>query len=413
MQSTFLVVGYNGSRVYDITNLRKLCASRHSATLTLITKQAQPADYDAADAVLVCPLGSDNIEASSDFVVSEISKQNLKVVGILPFSDFGILLGAHLSRHYQLPGISPADAPPGLDKRAYRDLERADLARPPTHNPIYNVQVNTLEQLNAVVAHLGGRAFVKPANFGNSHGCIALYNINECAPAWKKLSAFHDGGVLVEELVMGAKEFSWDFVAGYSWITEKETTQDSFRAEIQQIVPAKLSNKESRLLNDAGHYMRNLVSVDNGAFHNEIFLRADSTSTVETNMRPAGMHIWDLANLSFKSFDPWHCWLAWATDGAFISGTLERQSYSGIRMIRAPSSGVLKFLPDVEQIAANLNISFVSFKFNKALGASVTEEVTDNASFIGEVIVADEDYDTLRNNLLLLTEAIESKVVIH
>lgn len=412
MANTFLVVGYNGSRVYDIVNLRKLCASRYAATLTLITKQAQPADYDAADVVLVCPLDSDTVEASFDFVVGEINKHELKVIGILPFSDFGILLGAHLSTHYHLPGISPADAPPGLDKRAYRKLENADLDRPPAHQPIRSVQVETLEQLHAVVAQFGGRAFVKPANFGNSHGCIALYSLNECAAAWEKLSAFHNGGVLVEELITGAREFSWDFVAGYSWITEKETTQDSFRAEVQQIVPAKLSAQEFRLVNDAGHYMRSLVSKSNGAYHNEVFLRIDSTSAVETNMRPAGMHIWDLANLSFKSFDPWHRWLAWAIDGEFISGTLEHQSYSGIRMIRAPSTGVLKFLPDVDQIASHLNISVVSVKFTKALGADVTETVIDNSSFIGELIIKNEDYDTLRTNLFLLTEAIERKVVI-
>ncbi|MEE1991746.1 biotin carboxylase [Pseudomonas syringae pv. syringae] len=412
MKSTFLVVGYNGSRVYDIMNLRKLCASRYSATLTLITKHAQPADYEAADAVLVCPLESDAIEASFEYVVREISNKDLKVVGVLPFSDFGILLGAHLSKYYQLPGILPDEAPPGLDKRAYRDLEGADSARPATHNPIYSVQVNTLEHFREVVALLAGRAFVKPANFGNSHGCIALYHLDECAPAWEKLSAFHDGGVLVEELITGAKEFSWDFVAGYSWITEKETTQDSFRAEIQQIVPAKLSDQEYRLINDAGHYMRKLVSSNNGAYHNEIFLRADSTSTVETNMRPAGMHIWDLAILSFKSFEPWHLWLAWAIDGEIISGTPERKSYSGIRMIRAPSSGVLNFLPDVDLIASELNIKFVSVKFTRTLGASVTTQIIDNSSFIGELIIKDEDYDTLRTNLLLLTEAIERNVVV-
>jgi hypothetical protein len=93
----------------------------------------------------------------------------------------------------------------------------------------------------------------------------------------------------------------------------------------------------------AGRHMAGLVSQDNGAWHNEVFHRANHrTSAVETNMRPGGMHIWDLARKAFIDFDPWERWVRWAVEGQVANHDPVPRGYCGIRLLRANTGGILR-----------------------------------------------------------------------
>ncbi len=92
-------------------------------------------------------------------------------------------------------------------------------------------------------------------------------------------------------------------MAGKQWITEKHTTEGHYRAEYQQVVPACLTPADEILLRSAGEHMRELVSPSNGARHNEIFFYFPARRPLlKPICAPAGMHIWDLAMLSFEKF---------------------------------------------------------------------------------------------------------------
>lgn len=217
---------------------------------------------------------------------------------------------------------------------------------------------------------------------------------------------------LVESLIENAKEFSWDSVAGKQWITEKHTTEGHYRAEYQQVVPACLTPADEILLRSAGEHMRELVSPSNGAWHNEIFLLPGATAAVETNMRPAGMHIWDLAMLSFENFNPWLLWLRWAAEGKYTAEPLKQNYYSGIRMLRARVSGTLQALPDVEQLALQAGITLHEASFSAKIGDILNGEIKTNADFIGHIILRDSSHEQLLNSLETLATAIESSAEI-
>lgn len=411
--SCVVVVGYNGNRVHDIRKLRDLCKALYNARLILVVERIQADDDQVADHVCTASMATQDIADSVDLVAGCLGVDNWKLIGVLPFSDRGVLLGAALATHFGLPGITSGEARAGLDKQIFRQLEVAVDHAPQGYRPVFSARVESLGELRQRVVELGGKAFIKPACEGASRGCRVIHHPSECDEAWQALKPYREGGIVLEELIQNAREYSWDYVAGSTWVTEKTTTEGAYRAEIQQVVPAPLATDVQARLAAAGRHMAGLVSLGNGAYHNEIFLRSDGlTSAVETNMRPGGMHIWDLARLAFVDFDPWERWVRWAVEGTVEPHDPVTRGYCGIRLLRAPAGGLLRSLPDIDALAREMNIQLVEALYSKRLGDSVTALVRDNTSFIGHIVLFDEDYAALSANLLRLAEAIESRVEI-
>jgi hypothetical protein len=405
------VVGYNGSRVHDIPKLRELCKSRYNARLILLVEQIQPFDEQVADHVCSTSLAEKDVAASLELVVGCLNADRWKLIGVLPFSDRGVLLGAALASHFGLPGITPAEARAGLDKQIFRQLEAAASTSPDDYRPVLSVRIESLPELRQRVIELGGKAFIKPACEGASRGCRVIRHPTECDEAWQALKPYREGGIVLEELIQNAREYSWDYVAGSTWITEKTTTEGAYRAEIQQVVPAPLAADAQARLMAAGRHMAGLVAQDNGAWHNEVFHRANHrTSAVETNMRPGGMHIWDLARQAFVDFNPWERWVRWAVEGQVDSQDPVPRGYCGIRLLRASAGGLLRDVPDIQALARSLGIELVEAVLSKRIGDSVTALVKDNFSFIGHIMLFNEDYERLSHDLLRLAEAVESRV---
>lgn len=409
--SCVVVVGYNGNRVHDIQKLRDLCKSLYNARLILLVEQIQPQDEQVADHVCSTSLAEKDVAASLELVVGCLNADSWKLIGVLPFSDRGVLLGAALASHFGLPGITRAEARAGLDKQIFRHLEATAATAPEDYRPVFSERVESLPQLRQRVVELGGRAFIKPACEGASRGCRVIHHPSECDEAWQALKPYREGGIVLEELIQDAREYSWDCVAGSTWVTEKTTTEGAYRAEIQQVVPAPLPADVHTRLMAAGRHMAGLVSENNGAWHNEVFHRADQlTSAVETNMRPGGMHIWDLAKRAFVDFNPWERWVRWAVEGRIEHHEPVPHGYCGIRLLRAPAGGILRSTPDIEALAQALNIDVVEATFAKRVGDTVSSQVKDNFSFIGHIVLFNEHYGQLSNDLLRLAEAIESRV---
>jgi biotin carboxylase len=413
MSQCIVVVGYNNVRIYDVAKLREVAARDYGVKLALITEQVKRQDHQAADALIACDFSAQQLNQSHAHAVRELARLELDPIGVLPFSDRGTLLGASLATCFSLPGVTVEEAAAGLDKRVLRRLEQGRSVRPTHYRPVFSRQVDSLDDFRSTVSELGGLAFIKPANEGNSRGCSIIRSMDECDSAWQTLAPYRIAGVIVEELVDDAQEYSWDYVAGYRWITEKHTTQGEYRAEYQQIVPAPLPEELRQKVDDAGFHIRRLASQRGGAFHNEIFLRKDgTTSAVETNMRPAGMHIWDLAARSFSNFDPWKAWVHWAITGESHDSALAPVCYSGIRAIRAPTNGRLESLPDISAIAHELSIEVDSSSYSKKIGDTVTQDPKDNSEFVGEITLHSTSYVLLCDQLERLANAIEAKLVV-
>ncbi|RJT44352.1 ATP-grasp domain-containing protein [Rahnella woolbedingensis] len=404
----FVVVGYNNVRIYDVEKMRKEALKNFDAKMVLITEKKGATDDEFADLVVEASFDSERLHQSLCSVSDALAKSGLLPVGILPFSDRGVPLGALLAESFSLHGATPQQALAGLDKQIFRQLDAQSVSHPAGYRTVTSQQVSSLEDLISRVKELGGKAFIKPAKEGNSRGCQVIESVEDCQAVWLSLTPYHEAGVLVETLIESASEFSWDYVAGKQWITEKHTTQGHYRAEYQQVVPACLSPEDESLLRHAGEHMRHLVSPQNGAWHNEIFLLPGATAAVETNMRPAGMHIWDLAMLSFENFNPWQLWLSWAAQGTVASEPLRQTHYAGIRMLRARQSGTLVSLPDGKKLAEELGISAHQVKFSAKPGDMLNDEIKSNADFIGQIILRDTDHAQLLNSLNALATTIEN-----
>jgi hypothetical protein len=67
-----------------------------------------------------------------------------KLLGVLPFSDRGVLLGAALAKHFDLPGIAPAEARAGLDKQIFRQLEASADSAPADYRPVVSMRIDSL-----------------------------------------------------------------------------------------------------------------------------------------------------------------------------------------------------------------------------------------------------------------------------
>ncbi len=220
--------------------------------------------------------------------------------------------------------------------------------------------------------------------------------------AFQNVEPYVSDGAIVEECAINAREFSFDTVAGKSWITEKETTLGHYKAEIQQIIPAPLPQNEYDKLIEAGKLVAEISGSQGGAAHNELFLFPDaSIMTVEPNRRPAGMHIWDMAEHAFENFKPFEIWVNWSIGNqAAIFEVLEAHQHVGIRMIQAYADGnIMEFDKENINKIKNCFAEIIKINISKKINDIVYADPRDNAGFLGYILARDSDPNRLKDLL--------------
>lgn len=414
MKNTVLVLGYNNTRVNDVQKIRQK-AKTYLDAQTILCKKA-PTNEDRSVADHVIDVGLDGSETNVNIVINYCAELGLKIVALLPFSDPGTQLGAALAKRLELNGPTPEKVKSALDKGYFREQEANAKTVPLGYKKIKSEKVTSYEQLQNLYKNLHGKVFLKPASEGNSRGCINTAREKNLENAWSQVSKYIEGGVVAEELIDRGHEYSWDHVNGYSWVTEKKTTQNEYRAEIQQILPAPLNSKVAKLISNAGAFMSDLSGSNQGACHNEIFYIEETNNViaVEPNLRPARMRIWDLAAIAFEDFDPWKEWLLWAVSKKNSTpNELIQNNYVGIRMIQASKSGTLEKIStiDLDRISRN-SVEVVELTWTKKIGDSITNVVKDNSEFIGFIIAKSKDYSQLVQTLPIICDELCKEVVI-
>ena len=419
MHSAILILGYNNTRINDVKKIKEKAWQYLNAQTVLCKTNPTAQDKQVADYVI--DVGLERKQENLRTVIGHCNSLRLNIIALLPFSDPGTQLGALLANELNLPGPDPNKIPAALDKLLFREQEQKHLA-PHRYKKIYAQKVTTLAELKTLHAKLNGKLFLKPAQEGNSRGCLQIASQDACEAAWHELSKYLSQGIIAEELISSNFEYSFDHVANYSWITEKQTTKTQYRAEFQQIVPAPLTVSQFELISSAGEFMANIAGSNGGAYHNEIFYLNNNknVAAVEPNLRPAGMRIWDLASLAYKDFDPWREWLLWATGKTMNNYILmenrfyDKQEfavkpkceeykplvqtcYAGIRMIAAPQNGILQAVPNCynSNTLHSKDVELMELVWTKQPGTIVTVNIRDNADFIGYIIAKATNYKTL------------------
>lgn len=380
MREAFIVVGYNNIRLYDVLRMRDIAQRNFNADLVLAQESPNENDYKHLQHVV--PATFSKPEQSAEEVLNSIRSIGFEPIGILPFSDKGVQLGAYLADLLKLPGAEKSRVQAACDKAEYRRLEQKNKL-PKNLKSVKSGVAHTVEEIDQYAkiwdTH---KLFLKPCGEGNSRGCIAVEDLCELHRAWSHVERYKDNGILVEELIENAVELSVDSVCKTQWITRKYTTSGLYRAEYQQLIgqwPEKVAIRN--MLSEVGDWVSALCG-GSGAYHNELFLLKDhSIRVVEPNMRPAGGFIWDLAAHAFDEFDPWNIWLSWACgDSPFQRDIKKRQSVV-IRLIPASADGHINYLPDLPESS-----SIVELRWYRKINDYITKNPMDNSGFLGHVI---------------------------
>lgn len=409
MTNAFIVMGYNNTRLGDVKKIESYAKEFHDAELILCKDGISDGDRESIRNCIECDLSptGENV----DSIVAYLKVHSLELVGVLPFSDKGVPFGALLAERLGLPGSDPVRAGSAADKYDYRMAEAEFGGLPESMRHVRAQEINDAQDIHdfwdSVVP---SKVFLKPKGEGNSRGCIRLDQRESVQDAFAELHPYLAGGVMAEECIDDAREYSVDHVGGFSWVTEKATTTGPFRAEIQQIVPAPLSLEPESNIRKAGFAAAEVCGYAGSAFHNEIFLLSggEKTAVVEPNLRPAGMRIWDLVALAFD-FDPWAAWLHYSREGKSAPEFAEQRGYAGIRMISAPVEGVLSSIPPVAEMKAKFP-ELKEVAITKELGDVLTTQAEDNADFIGYVICSSLTYEGTQAALLACTSHVQNSV---
>lgn len=414
MRDAILVLGYNNTRINDVRKIREKAKQCIGAITVLCKKDPNEVDKSAVDFAI--DVGLEQSDENLEIVVRSCEEHNVRIVGILPFSDQGTQLGAKLAKHLNLPGANPEYITAALNKHDFREKEK--IAQKPEGYVAVNARkVTSLAELQSTFKEFNAPLFLKPMAEGNSRGCIAIKQYEDCEAAWNEVKKYLAGGITAEKLVENAQEYSWDHIAGYSWITEKMTTQTKYRAEPQHIIPAPILQDEENLLRNGAHFMGELCGYNGVACHNEIFLLNTKTEVmaVEPNLRPAGAKIWDVSTHAFENFDPWALWVKWAA-GRMDSTPkqLKQKCFAGIRFISARKNGKIKdiSIDTLEKLTAPIAGEFIELAWTKKSGDPVTSSPQDNADFLGYIIAKAADYKTLASLLLHTEEILANECII-
>lgn len=415
-QDVVAVFGYNNVRIYDVVKIKKML-DELGFSILLCKEGITPADREVSNICFDIKLhgSKEEVEIVSEKFISWIKEKEIKLIGILPFSDKGVEMGSCVASKLSLISDDFEASFSALNKLTFRELESKYDAPEWYKKPSF-APIKELKELTDFQTKLGGPVFLKPREEGNSRGCVLIKKAQEIKEKFTMLKDYHQQGLIAEEYIKNKQEYSFDGVGEQHWVTEKETTTGTYRAEVQQIVPAPLEKEKYQRLIQGGKIIAEISGSKNGAVHNEIFLLKDINSVVavEPNRRPAGDRIWDLAAIAFEDFNPFRAWINWSIGKSVNSDqlTLKLKEYAGIRMIFASHNGNIKSIDydAIEKLREEKSI--VEIQLANKPGDPVRIEPRDNSEFIGYIIAKHKDPDTLKSILSTACSAVSSFVTI-
>jgi hypothetical protein len=291
-----------------------------------------------------------------------------------------------------------------FSKAFYREAEqacRALLEPQRMFVPAFR-RVTCAADLRECLAHTPA-VVLKPACEGNNRGVIMLSPDDDPDAALHEVAPYLADGVICEERIPFAREFSHDGVGHLAWLTEKLSAAGRYPVEVGQVVPANVTQTERNTLCRVGRLANLLVGQCAGPFHNEIKLSDDGkhAAIVEPNRRPAGMRIWTLAHKVYGT-DFYQLWLDAALGKDLPSALPPACGRAATVMLGAPLDGTLAMSrrPDGEEILRMIvvpqlygkgvlpngaEIEWFDFNWLSDRDRNVVAVPRDNADFVAQV----------------------------
>ncbi|MFJ6948989.1 biotin carboxylase, partial [Streptomyces wuyuanensis] len=218
--SRFLIIDYNLSRVDDVRHISTYVRERHGAAVTLIRGAPTPADAGMCDEVIdLDPLRPDFVEAAEELLRPRREEFEAGIV----FSDNAVHSGAVLLERLGL-AVDDAELAAGafckyeyrLGEAGHRRLLSAQRLLVPDF-----ATVDSLQDLHAFAAAHPDGFVVKPAKEGNNRGVVMVRPGDDVEAAFGEVLPYLEGGVVCEEILPWAREFSFDGLGPLSFVTAK------------------------------------------------------------------------------------------------------------------------------------------------------------------------------------------------
>ncbi|WP_236637387.1 ATP-grasp domain-containing protein [Photorhabdus australis] len=402
MNSTryLLVLDYLPARIGEIANIRDYIRHNYSLELVIISDMLSGEEKDITPFVYHIPVRTENYV---DSVMAVIAELKMTCAGILPFMDAVSGYAAVIAKKLNVYGDDPELSFAGIEKYQFRQQETQILPllmAQRIKTPRYTF-INDIKELEEFYDSVPYGVIIKP-NCGRANlGVVAVKDRSKISAAFAQSVAQSGGNqILAEELITFDTEYSYDGIGCMAFLTQKVSQKGEFPVEIGQIVPAQCDGRNVIALHKAGQAMNLISGQILGAFHNEIKQDSETGETflVETNRRPAGMRIWDMANRVYgislqeiwvdhlvKGFSD-QMVLPKAKGRAFLINLLARKSGKiNDNFDKTEVSDIL--LASVNNILNKLDYEIIAVKINLDKHSYVYETPKSNNDFCGYVCV--------------------------
>lgn len=399
-----VIVDYNLSRIQDVRLMSRYAREKYGLKTILIRSNPSHIDFEIASQVIdLDPLNPNFL----DEAIETLRPISHGIKAVLPFSDNAVWSGARLAHALEVRSDSDRLADAAFSKLRYRQRESL-LAEYFAQQGVFvphSKRVTSLDELYAF-AETAPQGFVlKPSCEGNNRGVVRIYPGDSLECAFAEVIPYLAGGLICEELIDYAEEYSFDGVGALSFVTEKQSIAARYPVENGQIVPALVPERTLAAVKKAGS-LANLICGQNiGPFHNEIKFEPQTgfSAVVEPNRRPAGMKIWHLAEKVY-GLNFFHLWIDQLINEKIPHELPMPRGIAAIRQLRAPSVGRLKRIveePGFEkkiflEIKSRLksNADWFDFRITAKAGQMLWPEPKDNAGFAAEVCFFSSDLKT-------------------
>lgn len=401
------IVDYNLTRWADVKLLTDYARSKYKLKSILFRANPAERDYSLADIVInLSPKNPDFI----NLALLDLKQLNVEIEAILPFSDDGIIAGSQLAEVMGLPSDSSILAERAFSKSAYRNAEREFYQ---THKPknFFLPRSKVIHSIRDLEMFLDEceQIILKPTCEGNNRGVILLKKGDPLEIYFKEVVRYLEDGLIAEEVIPFQPEYSVDGLGQLAFCTQKLNESGRYPVECGQIIPAMLSDASIAALLATSKIANSLVGQNLGPFHNEIKhdTKSQISAVVEPNRRPAGMRIWHLAERAY-GINFFKLWVDQLITQDISKSLPAPKQLVGIRMLRAPTNGILIFpTEDLDKtqklvdsissaVALNINQNFSCFDFcwNSQFNQVVTSEPKDNSQFIAQICFATDDLNS-------------------
>ncbi|MBD2780643.1 hypothetical protein ID852_13770 [Xenorhabdus sp. 42] len=344
IEKYLLVLDYLPSRIHEIKLIKDYIQDKYNLDMVIISDFLSGEEGKLCDHVYHVPVSSPNYQ---DEVLKLIDSLEMKCVGILPFMDAVSGHAASLAKKLNVYGDDAVLSFAGINKLQFREQEKVlsrfllaqDIVIPNL------ARINSYEQLSDFFGLCASGVVIKPVD-GRANIGVKIVKDHELLKSSyeETLQTTPNSVIIAEELIEFDSEFSYDGVGSLHFLTQKVNQVGEYPVELGQIVPAQCPAINQLALMKAGQSMNLISGQRYGAFHNEIKLNSSTGETflVETNRRPAGMHIWEMAakvfNISLHKI-----WADHLIQGYSDTMTLPQANGSAfIINLVAPKDGVIK-----------------------------------------------------------------------